>query len=152
MTLRFGFWKRLLNLWLLRSFLKGVHEPVRLLQFIPHIILFRYKFSQMLLRSVQRCHFPATMFFRLQWYVVSGGIALQSREVFSCKFCFLFLFLFFCSGYQYFLSVTVFPKNCSSPYLAGYPQCFSRDSKFLMFLSNRKWKELALRSLSASTW
>ena len=73
----FGFWKRLLNLRLLRSFLKGVHEPVRLLQFIPHIIPFRYKFSQMLLSSVDRCHFPVTMFFRLQRYVVSGGIALH---------------------------------------------------------------------------
>ena len=85
--LPFGFWKRLLNLRLLRSFLKGVHEPVRLLQFIPHIIPFRYKFSQIMLSSVHRCHFPVTMFFRLQRYVVSGGIApgiaLQNREVFS---------------------------------------------------------------------
>ena len=47
-----------LNLRLFRSFLKGVHEPVLLLQFIPHIIPFRYKLSQMLLSSVHRCHFP----------------------------------------------------------------------------------------------
>ena len=88
------------------------------------------------------------MFFRLQRYVLSGGIALQNREVFS-YLQILFLFLFFCSGYQYFFSVTVLPTDRSSPLLVGYPQCFSRDSKFLMFLSNRE--ELSLRSLSAST-
>ena len=92
----FGFWKRLLNLRLFRSFLKGVHEPVRLLQFIPHIIPFQYKLSQMLLSSVHRRHFPVTMSFRLQRYVVSGGIALQNREVFSylqiLSFVFVFLF------------------------------------------------------------
>ena len=93
----FGFWKRLLNLRLLRSFLKSVHEPVRLLQFIPHIIPFRYKFSQMLLSFVHRCHFPVTMFFRLQRYVVSGGIALQNREVFSYL---QILFFGFCFSVQ----------------------------------------------------
>ena len=71
----FGFWKRLLNLRLLRSFLKGVHEPVRLILFLP-----------------------VTMFFRLQRYVVSGGIALQNREVFSYlqifSFVFVLVFLF----------------------------------------------------------
>ena len=41
------------------------------------------------------------MFFRLQKYVVSGGIALQNREVFSYLqivffvFAFVFLFSFF---------------------------------------------------------
>ena len=79
------------------------------------------------------------MFFRLQKYVVSGGIPLQNREVFSYLqiffFVFAFVFLFFfCSGYQYFLSVTVLPKNRSSPLLAGYPQYFSRDSIFLMLI------------------
>ena len=53
---------------------------------------------------------------------------------------FVFVFLFRLSV---LLSVTVFPTDRSSPLLAGYPQCFSRDSKFLMFLSNREWKELA---------
>ena len=90
----FGFWKRLLNLRLFRSFLKGVHEPVRLLQFIPHIIPFQYKLSQMLLSSVYRCHFPVTMSFRLQRYVVSGGIALQNREVFSYLQILFFVFVF----------------------------------------------------------
>ena len=89
----FSFWKRLLNLRLFHSFLKGVHEPVRLLQFIPHIIPFRYKFSQML-SSVHRCHFPVTMFFRLQRYIVSGGIALQNREVFSYLQILIFVFVF----------------------------------------------------------
>ena len=76
----FGFWKRLLNLRLLRSFLKGVHEPVRLPQFIPHIIPFRYKFSQMLLSSVHRCHFG--------WHCVTkpGSIFLLADFVFC--FCF----------------------------------------------------------------
>ena len=55
----------------------------------------------MLLSSVHRCHFPVSMFFRLQKYVVSGGIALQNREVFSYLqivffvFAFVFLFSFF---------------------------------------------------------
>ena len=111
----FGFWKKLLNLRLLRSFLKGVHEPVRLLQFILHIIPFRYKFSQMLLSSVHRCHFPVIMFFRLQRYVVSGRISLQNREVFS-----YLQILFF--GFVLLFRLSVLFVRChSTPDISFFP-------------------------------
>ena len=53
------------------------------------------------------------MFFRLQKYVVSGGIALQNREVFSYLQIFFFVFAFV---FLFSFSVQVISTFCLSQY------------------------------------